>query len=186
MDTAALLQIILSTALTACAIWLAVWLSRRPNRAKDATGRVRMPRFVAVCGWLLLAVGVLMCLVAFGSPPDDDATAMRIAAVAIAVGGLAFLALYRNFYVIAGPDAVVFRNVWGIERGFAYSDIDGYEMLEQNGRRILHVHAATGVSLRADPRMFALEPLLAAIAFYESTGRWPLPGEPRPPIAPPY
>lgn len=181
MDPAALLRIAIGAAVTAGAAGLAVWLSRRPNRAKGAPGRVRMPKIVPIAGWILLAVGALMSLVAFGSPPDDDATAMRIASVAIAVGGVAFLALHRNFYVIAEPDEVFFRSVWGVEKHFRYADIVGYRMIESNGQPILRVRASNGAALSANPRMFALEPILSAIAFRERTGRWPIPGEPRPP-----
>lgn len=183
MDPIALVKIVVTAALTAGAAALAVWLSKRPNRAKKAPGRVRMPKLVPVVGWLFIAVGALMCLVAFTSPPDDDALAMRIASVAILVAGVAFLAMYRNFYVIAGADEVFFRSIWGVEKHIRYVDIDRYEMVERNGQQILHVHASTGASLNANPRMYALEPLLSAIAFFQQMGRWPLPGEPRPQIA---
>ena len=51
---------------------------------------------------------------------------MRIASVLIALGGVAFLVMYRNFYVAPRADEVAFRTVFGREAVIAYSDIVDY------------------------------------------------------------
>lgn len=155
------------------------WFSMRPRRIKNASGRMRLPKFVPLIGWFLVVVGALMSLVAFGDPPEDDALAMQIASIAIALGGLAFLFWYRNFYVAAGPDEVAFRTFFRTEKTIRYADIVSYSMRSQNGMPMLDIKDAHGTRLSLNPNMYALGPLLAAIDFREHMGRWPLPGEPR-------
>ncbi len=155
------------------------WFSMRPRRIKDASGRMRLPKIIPIVGWLLLIAGVLMSLVAFGDPPEDDATAFQIASVAVVAGGLVFLYWYRSFYVAAGEDEVVFRSFTRTEKTIRYGDIVSYHFGSMNGMPMLDVKDAHGTKLSLNPNMYGLDPLMAAIRFHEQTGRWPLPGEPR-------
>lgn len=168
--------IALSILLVAGGLW---WAMKRPNRSKQHPSRVRMPIFVPLVGWVLLAVGFLLALVSFTSRYTADLLPMRIAAVAITVGGLIFLVMYRNWYVDARRDEVAFRTIFGRERVISFGDIVDYRMWEANGQPRLMVRSSSGVKLALNPRIYPMEPLFAAIRFYERTDRWPLRGEPR-------
>jgi len=161
-------------------IW---WAAKHPNRSKQDPGRLRMPIFIPIVGWLLLVVGFLMVLVAFSADGDADGEAdllpMRIAAVAIFAGGLFFLLMYRNWYLEPDADEVRFRTISGRERVIAYADIVDYRTYEYQGQPRLEVRSASGVKLAINPRMYAVEPLFDAIAFHQRAGRWPLRGEAR-------
>ncbi len=87
--------------------------------------------------------------------------------------------MYRNWYLEPGADELRFRTGLGVEKVIAYADIVEYGTVEQNGQQRFRVRSATGARLAVNPRMYALDPLYAAIAFRERTGRWPLRGEPR-------
>ena len=166
----------LVTLMIAGGVW---WAVKHPNRSKQHPERVRMPIFIAVVGWLLLGVGLLMVLVAFSTSDDPDVLPMRIAAVAIFAGGMLFLLMYRNWYVEPDVDEVRFRTISGREQVIAYADIADYRTYEQNGQPRLEVRSASGVKLALNPRMYPLPQLFAAIDFRKRTGRWPLRGEVR-------
>lgn len=138
-----------------------------------------MPIFVSIVGWVLLAVGALLALVAFTSRYTADLLPMRIASLAIAAGGILFLVMYANWYVDARADELHFRTVFGSERVIRYVDIVDYRMLEVSGQPRFQVRASTGVKLSFNPRIYPVEPLFAAIRFRERAGRWPLVGEGR-------
>lgn len=177
MSTVALTKVallIVVVGLVPAVVW---WMRRHPNRSKQHPGRQRMPKLVAVVGWMLLVVGVLMSLVAFTSSDADDPTAFRIASVAILFGGVLFLMMYRNWYVAPERDAVHYRTLLGREDRIVYSDIVDYRMTEANGQPNLRIRASSGARLALNPAMYDMSPLLAAIRFKEARGRWPLPGE---------
>ena len=157
-------------------IW---WAAKHPNRSKQHPGRVRMPIFIPIVGWLLLVVGFLMILVAFSATDDVDLLPMRIAAVAIFAGGLLFLLIYRNWYLEPDTDEVRFRTITGRERVIAYADIVDYRTYEASGQPRLEVRSASGAKLSINPQIYDVDPLWAAIAFRKRTGRWPLRGEAR-------
>lgn len=156
---------------------------KHPNRAKDYPDRVRMPKLILLVGALLLAVGVLIGLAAFTADDDPESPAsllpMRIAAVGILIAGALFTLLYRNWYVAPGADAVHFRTILGREKTIVYSDIIDYRMLTRGGQPNLRIRSSDGTTLSLNPALFDMSPLLAAIAFRERTGRWPLRGEAR-------
>ena len=168
--------IALAILLVAAGVW---WAMKRPNRSKRAPSRVRMPIFVPLAGWVLLAIGFLMALSAFTSRFTADLLPMRIASLVIAAGGVFFLVMYNNWYVDARSDEVHFRTIFGRERVIKYVDIVDYRMQEINGQPRFQVRSSSGVKLTVNPRIFPVEPLFAAIRFRDRTGRWPLVGEPR-------
>lgn len=168
--------IALAMLLVAGGLW---WAMKRPNRSKRVPSRMRMPIFVPLAGWLLLAVGFLLALTAFTSRYTADLLPMRIASLVIAVGGVFFLVMYNNWYVDAQADEVQFRTIFGRERVIKYVDIVDYRMLELNGQPRFQVRSSSGVKLSIHPRIYPVEPLFAAIRFREHTGRWPLVGERR-------
>jgi hypothetical protein len=179
LTTIALTKIMLLIVVVALIPLVVWWMRRHPNVSKKHPDRQRMPKLVAVVGWVLLVLGALMSLVAFTSDDADDPTAFRIASVAIVVGGILFLGLYRNWYVAPEADVVHFRTALGREDRIVYSDIVDYRMTELNGQPNLSVKAGSGAKLALNPNMYDVSPLLAAIRFKEARGRWPLPGEPR-------
>ncbi|MGN8026581.1 hypothetical protein [Microbacterium sp. 22242] len=153
-------------------------LRRHPNRSAEHPERQRMPRLVPIAGGLLIAVGVLLGLTAFTERDDAGMLLpMRIAAVLIALGGLAFLMMYGNFYVAPRDAEVAFRTIFGRESVIAYSDIVDYTVKGTGMQLILTVRAATGPRLRLNLRLYDMSPFLRAIEFRQRNGRWPLRGE---------
>lgn len=165
-----------ATLMVAGGIW---WAVKHPNKSKQHPGRLRMPVFIAIVGWLFVVVGALMVLVAFSTTDDVDLLPMRIAAVAILAGGILFLLMYRNWYLEPDVDELRFRTIGGRERVIAYGDITDYRTYEANGQARLEVRSASGVKLAFNPQMYNAAPLFDAISFRERTGRWPLRGETR-------
>lgn len=151
------------------------WARKHPNRSKQYPDQRRMVKFVPVVGWLLVIVGSLMIpLVIFTD--DEDATAMRIACVAILLGGTAFVLMYRNFYVAPRDYEVAFRTVLGKEHVITYTDIAQYNVTPP----FVQIKSAKGVKLNLNTSIYDLTPLLRAIEFRDATGRWPV----RPQAAP--
>ncbi|WP_295014057.1 hypothetical protein [uncultured Microbacterium sp.] len=153
-------------------------LRRRPNRSRQRPERQRMPLLVPIAGWTLLAAGLLLGLSSFTADDHDGVLLpMRIASVAIAVGGIAFLVMYRNFYVAPRADEVAFRTVLGREAVIAYADITDYVIKPSGMQLVLTVRASSGPLLRLNLRLYDMTPLLMAIEFRRQKGRWPLRGE---------
>lgn len=148
------------------------------NRSPQHPERQRMPRLVPIVGALFVTIGLLLGLAAF---TEQDRFGMllpmRIAAVLIALGGIAFFVMYRNFYVAPRADEVAFRTVLGREAVIAYTDIVDYRTRAANGQLLLMVRAASGSKLRVNLRLYDMSPLLRAIEFQQRAGRWPLRGE---------
>ncbi|WP_292720221.1 hypothetical protein [Microbacterium sp. 13-71-7] len=159
-------------------ILVAAAVSRMRGRRSVGPVRQRMPIFVPLVGALFVAVGVLMGLASF---TEDNADGMlwplRIASVAIALAGVGFLVMYRNFYVEPRVDEIAFRTVWGREAVIAYADITDFSVQASGGQFRLTVRGSSGPRLRLNPRLFDISPLLRANEFRQHNGRWPLRGE---------
>lgn len=140
---------------------------------------MRMPIFVPLAGWLLLAVGFLLALSAFTSRYTADLLPMRIASLVVGAGGVFFLVMHNNWYVDARSDEVQFRTILGRESVIKYVDIVDYRMRQVSGQPRLQVRSSTGVKFTINPRIFPVEPLFDAIKFRDRAGRWPLVGERR-------
>lgn len=166
--------IALAMVLVAGGLW---WAMKRPNRSRRRPTRMRMPVFVLLAGWLLLAVGFLLALSAFTSRYTEDLLPMRIASLAVGAAGVFFLVMYNNWYVDARSDEVQFRTILGRERVIRYVDIVDYRMRERSGQPKFTARSSSGVKFSINPRVFPVDPLFEAINFRERTGRWPLVGE---------
>ncbi|WP_258006423.1 hypothetical protein [Arthrobacter sp. AFG20] len=171
MSTALILKLTIATFATLLIAALAWWARKHPNRSKEYPEQVRMPKAVPFVGWLFLSVGLLMGLFAFASARAP--LGARIASVAIVLGGMAFLAMYRNFYVAPRAYEVAFRNVLGKEHVLPYSEISQYRVRVMKGQPYLTVKSIHGVKLSLNIRAYDVTPLLQAIDFHEATGRWP-------------
>lgn len=161
-------------ALIASVVW---WARRKPNRSKEYPEQIRLPKIVPIVGWMFLAMGLLMASAAFTSDDADDPLAFRIASVAVFLGGLAFVMMYRNWYVAPRVDEVAFRTVLGREHVVPYSDIATYHVVHVNGQPILKVKSIHGARLTLNLRTFDVPLLAQAIQFHEAYGRWPGRGE---------
>lgn len=173
MSAAVILKFVIMSCAALFIAGIVWWARKHPNRSKQYPEQVRMPKVVAFIGWLFVCVGAIMALVAFTSEDADDPIAFRIASVAIVVGGVAFVMMYRNFYVAPRAYEVAFRSILGREHVLAYSDIVYHRVVAMNGQPILTVKSADGVKLSLNIRTFDMSPLLHAIDFHEATGRWP-------------
>lgn len=161
-------------------ILVAAAVSRMRGVRNRAVGPVRQrtPKLVPVVGALFVAVGGLMGLAAFTERNADGMLwPMRIASVALALGGAVFLVMYRNFYVEARVDEIGFRTIWGREAVIAYADIADYSVRTSGGQLQLTVRGSSGPRLRVNPRIYDLSPLLRANEFRQHNGRWPVRGE---------
>jgi nicotinamide riboside transporter PnuC len=172
MSMALILNIVLTVFTTVSIAAIAWWARKHPNRAKEYPERVRMPKVLAIFGWICLCVGLLMGLLAFTSARAP--LGARIASVAILLGGMAFLVMYRNFYVVPGAHEVVFRSVLGKENVLSYSDITYYNLGTLKGQQFLMVKSSNGIKLSLNVSAYDMTPLLRAIEFREVTGRWPV------------
>jgi hypothetical protein len=159
-------------------ILVAAAVSRMRGRRSVGPVRQRMPVFVPLVGALFVAVGGLMGLAAFTENNADGMLwPLRIASIAIALAGAAFLLMYRNFYVEPRVDEIAFRTIWGREAVIAYADITDFSVQASGGQFRLTVRGSSGPRLRLNPRLFDVSPLLRANEFRQRNGRWPLRGE---------
>lgn len=153
-------------------------LRGRVNRSAQDPEQQRMPRLVPVIGALFVACGLLLGLASF---TEHDAWGMllpmRIASVLIALAGIAFFVMYRNFYVAPRADEVAFRTVLGREAVIAYSDIVDYTVKGTGLQLVLTIRAASGPRLRLSLRLYDMSPFLRAVDFRRQNGRWPMRGE---------
>ncbi|MFK0040346.1 hypothetical protein ACIQTW_10935 [Paenarthrobacter sp. NPDC090517] len=171
MSTELILKIVIG-ALVAGLLAVGTWWARKhPNRSKEYPERLRLPKVVPLIGWLFLGLGLLMMLVSFAYAPSP--LGARITAVAIFLAGLAFVLMYRNWYVAPRAHDVAFRTVLGKEHVVPYSDIAHYQVQVMKGQPILTVKSVNGAKLRLNIRSFNVATLMTAIDFHKVTGHWP-------------
>ncbi|MGF4044712.1 hypothetical protein ACX800_13840 [Paenarthrobacter nitroguajacolicus] len=171
MSTELILKLVIG-ALVAVLLAVGAWWARKhPNRSKEYPEQVRLPKVVPFIGWLFFVFGLLMSLVSFAYAPSPLGS--RITAVAILLGGLAFVLMYRNWYVAPRAHEVAFRTVLGKEHVVPYSDIAHYRVQVMKGQPILTVKSVNGAKLSLNLRTFDVTPLMTAIDFHKVTGRWP-------------
>lgn len=146
----------------ACVALASRWMRRRPTSA--AGGGVRLPVVFAVLGWLIVGAGALMAVVAFGSGDGDDPLPMRIAAVAMVVGGAGIVVLHRNWRLAVLDDRVYQRTAFGRVRCVVYDDIVASSLVSSRGSPVLEVRGSDGDRVTVNPSSFDVRPLLQAIA----------------------
>lgn len=171
MSTGLILNIVITALVAILIATISWWARKHPNRAKDFPERVRMPKVLAFLGWLCLFTGLLMGLFAFTHPRAP--LGAQIASVAIALGGLGFVFMYRNFYVVPRSHEVSFRTVLGKEHLVPYSDIVHYDVRMLRGQPFLTFKSRDGVKLTLNIGAYDMTPLMRAIDFHRVTGRWP-------------
>lgn len=155
--------VLLAVALVVVAV-LVRSLFVRPDRAKAADTRIRLPRYVAYTAAALLALGLLTGMLGFGSGDMRDPVPFRIASVALVVVGLLVLLVYRNWYLAPGADAVAFRTIFGAERVIRYRDIVSHRVSGSGRRRMLVVKATDGTRLRVNTSASDVSALVAALS----------------------
>ena len=171
MSTELILKIVIG-AIVAGLLAMGTWWARKhPNRSKEYPEQVRLPKVVPFIGWLFLGFGLLMSLVSFSYAPSPLGS--RITAVAIFLAGLAFVLMYRNWYVAPRAHEVAFRTVLGKEHVVPYGEIAHYRVQVMKGQPILTVRSVNGAKLSLNIRTFDVTPLMTAIDFHKVTGRWP-------------
>ena len=173
MSTGTLLQLTITTGITVSIALIAWWARKHPNRSKDHAERIRAPKVVPAVGWLLIAVGLLMGVVALFT--TDPPIGMVISSAAMFLGGGLFLLAYRNAYVAPRQYEVAFRKSLGSEYVLPYSDIVRYRMQKMRGQPFLTVKFSSGVTLSMNVNAFNMAPLLRAIDYHRATGSWPTP-----------
>lgn len=175
-----MLAVVVHTAVAAIAGWLAVeaahYARKHPNRDRRDPRRLRLMKILPIGGWTLLLLSIPMILLSDASR-DDDRTAMAIASFAILGGGVLFLVMYRNWYIVFGDEEVTFRTLAGATRSFRYADIADYSVRRSRQGPMLTVRTARGVRLSLNIRMYDASPLLAQLQFHRATGRWAIRGE---------
>ncbi|MCC9144487.1 MULTISPECIES: DUF4282 domain-containing protein [unclassified Arthrobacter] len=171
--SANILEFLLAASITVFIGAIAWWARTHPNRSREYPERVRMPKVVPIFGWVGAGVGVLMGSWAWFS--SDGPLGARIASLAMLLGGLAFVAMYRNFYVAPRQYEVAFRSSLGKEHVLPYSDIADYHMTVMRGQRFLTAKWTNGTKLSLNITAFDVTPLLRAIDYHRATGRWPVP-----------
>jgi hypothetical protein len=173
-------QTAIQGALTGLLVW---WMAQHPNRSKENPDHQRMPKLIKIFGWVFIVLAIVFARWSLSADEVDDLIGMRVFSfVWLAIGGL-LLALYRNWYLAPAADEVTFRTGLGRERRIIYSDIAEYRTRYQGSSRRLTVRSSDGTKLAVNLHYFDMSPLLAAIAFKEKNGRWPLRGELTPPTS---
>jgi hypothetical protein len=170
MSIALILKLLVSALTTATIAGVVWWARKHPNRSEEYPEQQRMPKFVPAVGWLFLVVGSLMGLLSFTT--DRAPLGAQISSVAIVLGGVAFVLMYRNFYVAPRDFEVAFRSVLGNEHVIPYSEIAEYRMQMLKGMPFLTVKSVHGVTLNLNISTYDMSPLMRAIDFHQVTGSW--------------
>lgn len=156
------LVMVLTVAVLALIALAGRWMRRRPTPAVD--GGVRLPVVLAVLGWLIAGAGAIMALVAFGLDDADDPLPMRIASVAMVLGGAGIVVLHRNWRLAVLDDRIYQRTGLGRVRCVVYDDIVASSLRSHRGVPALEVRGGDGDRVVVNPASFDVRPLLQAIA----------------------
>ncbi|GAA5144604.1 hypothetical protein GCM10025768_00570 [Microbacterium pseudoresistens] len=149
------------------------WISRLPNRSRTHPDRLRLPVFVAIAGWILVATGGVMALAGFTAWEAQGLWPMRIASSVVFVVGLGFVIVYRNWYVAPRAREIAFRTGLGRELVHPYTDVTDFRTGPVKGQPMLMLQFSSGKTLRLNLRTYDMTPTLMAIDTWRRTRRWP-------------
>ena len=151
-----------------------MWAKRRPNLDKVTKGAVRQPKVIPIFGWILLVAGALLFLLSIPLIMESSAGIGPLASGAgmMAFGGV-FLLIYKNWYVLVGPDEIVNRSVFGKIKRIRYDSIRRYSFTTNGVVPMVNVWGLDGVGISVNSSAFNVDPLLDVLEHHLHHGVWP-------------
>lgn len=164
--------------ITLAAVTIVIAISRiaqnRPNRSRNHPNKVRVPKIMAVLGWLALLAGFLFTTVSFTGPASTSMPlGAKITALGLVLLGAVFLLVYFRWYLIVEYDFIERRGMILPPRRINYADITALTFNSANGMQHMTVTGAVGRSLSLNISVFKVDKLLAWNKFFQQTDRSP-------------
>ena len=166
---------ILLTAIAGVIATRLVWprWRQKPNRDDGFPERVKLPRYTAPMGWLLVAGGAGASIATLLWTQSSDRWGLVVASALIWGPGLWIVAAAHRWYLIVRQDHLIMRSVFGKPRILRYEDISTHKIRFYRGTRNLLIRDRRGRRFWINPDAFDLGPLTRAIERHERTDQWP-------------
>lgn len=158
----------LVTAVTLLVVGVARLWRRYPHRDKK-TGALRLPRTVAVLGYIMVAAGAVFLagsITLFFNPSSTSASGavslVILSLVVEGIGGLLLL-MYRNFFLLIDREGIAWRSVFGRAKELRYEDVTEARIYSNGIMSFLKL-AAPSATLKINMTMFDLQPAVTALS----------------------
>ena len=140
------------------------WSKRRPNRHKKNTEAIRQPKIIAVIGWMVAPIGLLLMLSSgSGSMDPEDQLPMLICGIALFLTASLLVAIYANWYIIIRDDEIIQRTASRQLRTIRYDEIKKF-LQYRNGRvPMLKLWGNDGTVIQLNSAAFDLSPIFATL-----------------------
>lgn len=141
---------------------------RYPHRDKK-TGALRLPRTVAVLGYIMVAAGALFLagsVTLFFNPSSTSASgAVGLVILSLMVEGIGglLLLMYRNFVLLIDREGIAWRTVFGRAKELRYEDVTEARIIPEIGMSFLRL-VAPRATLKVNMTMFDLQPAVTALS----------------------
>ncbi|MGX1737914.1 hypothetical protein ACWIB8_01910 [Corynebacterium flavescens] len=159
---AVLLRRILRALVQVLVLGIGWWARKHPNTVKTRPNRQRMPKFIAIFGWVLLVVGAVQAAIGLSTDPAraNNLKGMLVASALMILAGLVFVVIQHNWFVEPGADRVDFRTVFGREKNIEYQDIVRVREYSAQGQPFIQVRDSHGTKLGLSLQLYDMSPLL--------------------------
>ena len=148
-----------------------LWSTRRPKRDRMTPEAIRQPRFMAVAGWLVAPVGLLLMLSATAGPVDPaDRMPMLIIGLVLFATAAFLVASYVNRYIVIRDDEIIQRTTFRQLRTIRYDNIYKCRKLRNGPVPLLKLWGHDGVVIRFQASASDASPVLAALRQRQTPG----------------
>lgn len=147
------------------------WSTRRPKRDRMNPEAIRLPKVLAVAGWLVAPVGLLLVLSAIAGTSDpEDRMPMLIIGILLLATAAFLVATYLNSYIVIRDDEIIQRTILRRLRTIRYDNIDKCRRLRNGPVPLLKLWGYDGVVIRFQASASDASPVLAALKRRQTPG----------------
>ncbi|KAA0979728.1 hypothetical protein ACIGB6_16475 [Paeniglutamicibacter gangotriensis] len=147
------------------------WSKHRPNRDRRNPEAIRQPKIIAVVGWVIAPIGLLLILFSrSGSPDPDDRLPMLICGIVLFLTASLLVAIYANWYVIIRDDEIIQRTAWRQLRTIRYDQIKKFRQYRNGKVPMLKLCGNDGTVIQLNSAAFELSGVFAALQRNQANG----------------
>ena len=126
-----------------------------PHMSSEVPGARREPKFIAVMGWFILALGLVSIAGLLGAGQQDLQGQISVAMIALSftAAGAFMLVYYRNWYLLVLDDEIVMRTFTRRIERVRFDSVKSYSFI-RNWRVVsLVLHGTNGHTVKMNKKI---------------------------------
>lgn len=138
--------------------------------SREVPGARREPRFVAVMGWLVLALGLVSLLGLFGAGQQDPQGQIAVGMIALSFTGAGafMLVYYRNWYLLVLDDEIVMRTFTKRIERVRFDSVKSYSFVRTWRVVSLVIHGTNGNTVKMNKKIVDHDAIVQKIQHFQA------------------